>query len=162
MVTVGNFLVFIAFGIKLSELVREGFHFLFDVEQMAKNGEAFFRDAAAGERQTVLGKVASGRVLGRGKRPFVERLHAREHLQQSRFARAVAADQADAFSWTYDPVTVFEKSLGAKMFSGRGELNHAFRICRAVRDEECELNLLNHISPAAHAPNPACARSCEG
>ena len=76
--------------------MRERFHFLFDVEQMAEDGETFLQDGAPGKRHAVLRKIAGGRSLGGEKGSVVERLDARQHFQQRRFAGAVAADQADA------------------------------------------------------------------
>ncbi len=48
-----------------------------------------------------------------------------EDLQQRRFARAVAADQASALVRRDQPVSVFKEEFLAESFAGGGELQHA-------------------------------------
>ncbi len=81
-VALDNFLIVIALRMCLGHLMRERFHFLFDFEQMAEDGETFFHDGAPGERHPILRKISGRRSLGGEKRSVVERLDARQNLQQ--------------------------------------------------------------------------------
>src|ERR1700739_4752531 len=132
MVAVGYFLVFITARIKLRHLMRERFHFSFDVEQVPKNGKAFFQHRAPRKRQAILRKVPGGRILGRGTRSLVQRLYSSQHFQQGRFASSVPADEPHALLRPYDPVELLKEGLSAEMLSSRGELNHVYRVCRAA------------------------------
>ncbi len=148
-VAVGNLLVFLALRVGLRHLMRERFHFLFDFEQVAEDGEALFHDGASRERHPILRKVPRGRALGREERSIVESLDARQHLEQRRLAGPVPTDQADTISVVHDPVEALEECLGAEMFSCRRKLDHEYEI--AARSRKCEdlaqAFLFHYISP---------------
>ena len=50
MVAVSDLLVLITIRVELGHFLRERFHFLFDVEQMPKNGEALLQQRAPRKR----------------------------------------------------------------------------------------------------------------
>ena len=105
-------------------LCSQRFEFGFHGAQVVEHRHALGENAAAGEREAVLGKISGGGAFGDGERAVVEGVHAGEDLHERGFAGAVAADQADAVAGRDEPVRVFEKEFVAETFSGAGKLNH--------------------------------------
>ena len=67
MIALDNFLIRIARRICLRHLMRQRFHFLLDLQQMAEDGEAFLHHRVPGERHSVLRKISGRRSLGSEK-----------------------------------------------------------------------------------------------
>src|SRR5580658_1126554 len=87
---------------------------------LVEDGEALVEDAAAGEREAVLWQIAQGHALGVCALAVVERLDAREDLEQSGLAGAVAADKTSALIRCDEPVDVLKEQFRAESFAGSG------------------------------------------
>ncbi len=118
--------VFRAGGIQLAHLMRELFHLHFHLLQRRENRHALGENAAAGERKAVLRQVAGADAARDAELAVVERLHARQHLEQRGFAAAIRAHQACAILGRDHPVEIFKQQLGAEALAGAGKLNHLF------------------------------------
>ena len=95
------------------------FHLLLHGQQVAEHRHAFGQHRASGKRQAVLREVTRGDPLGKGDFAVIERLEARQHLEQRGLARAVRAHQAHAVARRDEPIEIFKKRLGAESLSGR-------------------------------------------
>ena len=116
---VGDLLVLGPGGIEFPHLLHQGFHLLLHGEQIAEHRHALRHHRAPGKRQAVLRQVAGGDPFGKADLAVVERLEARQGLEQGGLARAVRAHQAHAVARRDEPVEIFEQQFGAETLSGR-------------------------------------------
>src|SRR4051812_37418907 len=97
---------------------------------MAENGNTFLLHGATRKREAVLRQITGGRSFYEGHIAIVGPFEAGEHLEQRRFAGAVAADEPDALFLRHDPIEPLEQGLRAKVFSDCGKLNHGITYYR--------------------------------
>ena len=127
-VAVGHGVVLGAGVVEFRHAVSKRFHFGFHGAKFVEHRHAFVENAAAGERESVLGQISGGGAFSEGERAVVEGVHAGEDFHERGFAGAVAADQADAVAGRDQPLRVFEEQFVAETFSGAGQLNHGLEL----------------------------------
>jgi hypothetical protein len=124
MKALAHLLVLVAFGVQFGNLPHETLHLLLHREQIAEHRHALGEHGASRKRQTVLRQVTGGDPLGEGDFAVIERLEARQHLEQGGLTRAVRTHQAHTIARRDEPIEVFKQQLGAETLSGRRKLDH--------------------------------------
>ena len=112
-------LILFALGIEFGHLSHQIFHLLLHGQQVAEHRHAFGQHRASGKRQAVLREVARSDPLSEADFAVIERIEARQHLEQSALARAVRSHQANARAWRDEPIEILKQQFGAESLSGR-------------------------------------------
>src|ERR1700733_12822644 len=104
--------------------MRQRFLLALHLVYAIKDGKAFGKDGASGEREASLREIAALNAALLRHGAVIKRVHAGEDFEQRGFAGTVRADQSYAVMWRDEPVEVLEKDFWAKALPGCRELNH--------------------------------------
>ena len=90
--------------VKFGKLAAEPFDLPLHLADFVENGQAFFKDGAAGEPQPFLRQVADAHAAGLLHGAVVQRLKTGEHFHECGFPGAIGADQGGFLAGPDEPV----------------------------------------------------------